>query len=55
LYVALVVVAVIIAGTGLTLTIGGYLLRPRRDLDDRLRRYQPSSLGDEAQDWLRRQ
>jgi hypothetical protein len=54
-YVALMVVAVIIAGTGGTLIIDGVRNRPRRpDLTEHLRPFQPS-VADEAQAWLQRQ
>jgi hypothetical protein len=38
---------------GTTLLIDAWLRRPRRpDLAERLRPFRPSSLADEAQDWL---
>jgi hypothetical protein len=55
MYVALMIVAVSIAGTGFTLIIEGVRHRARRpDLTERLRPFQ-ASVADEAEVWLRRQ
>jgi hypothetical protein len=40
---------------GATLIIDGWMRRPRRlDLTDRLWRFRPTTVADEAQEWLGR-
>jgi hypothetical protein len=52
-YVALMIVALFIAGTGFSLIIDGVRPRPRRpDRTERLRPFQPS-VAEEAEVWLR--
>jgi hypothetical protein len=56
MYVALLIVAGLLLWVGATLLIDASLRRPRRpDLTERLWRFRPTTVADEAQDWLDRQ
>ncbi len=53
--VLILVIAVVLAGTGFTLILDGIRNRPRRpNLTERLLPFMPS-VADEAEGWLRRQ
>jgi hypothetical protein len=54
--VAAVIAVGLLVWAGTTLILDGWLRRPGRpDLAERLRPFPPSSLADEARDWLDKQ